>query len=319
MGAEPGPVAIPGMPGLQAHLRVDPRGRRLTAQRADAGPAGVRWLQFRVSGAGPGDRGAGRVEQCPQRRAVAVQRGPAAIGKCDRGAGRDTAAVLVCRDVSGIFQLAQVRDQVARGQPDQVLQPGEGPVVTLAQAGQRHHDAQPRRDVDRRVQVVVAHARCSLGSMAAMSRTPPPPARAQTARTVTGPAHEAPAATASSQMPRVSRGQLSPMVLAEVATNTKPATSMGAVTPSTTCIGRLTPAPTSAIFSMSSAAYPAPRARTKMPRCTSDRPPTPLAARSTTCAVMIAAIASSNSASSSVGHAGPWNGCCPRTDSHIAP
>src|SRR6516165_891635 len=226
------------------------------------------------SGAGPGDRGAGRVEQCPQRRAVAVQSGPAAIGECDRGAGRDTAAVLVCRDVAGVFQLAQVRDQVARGQPDQVLQPGEGQVVTLAQAGQRHHDAQPCRDVDRRVQVVVAHARCSLGSMAAMSRTPPPPARAQTARTPTGPAQAAPAATASSQTPRMSRGQLSPAVMAELATNTRPAASIGAVTPSTTCIGRLAPALATAVFSSSSAAYPATRARTKMPRCTSDRPPT---------------------------------------------
>ena len=63
-------------------------------------------------------------------------------------------------------------------------------------------------------------------------------------------------------------------------------------------LGRLAPALAIAVFSISSAAYPATTASAKMPRCTSDRPPTPLAAQSTICAVTTRAISRSRNDSS---------------------
>ena len=131
---------------------------------------------------------AGGVEQLPQHRCVAFQRGPSAAGERDRGPRGDAAAVPVRGHVPGVFELAQVGDQVARCQPDQVLQLGEGQVVTVVQGRQRHRDAQPGGGVDQRVQAVLAHARRSLGSMTAISRYARPAPNALTPQTPAGPA-----------------------------------------------------------------------------------------------------------------------------------
>ncbi len=56
-----------------------------------------------------------------------------------------------------------------------------------------------------------------------------------------------------------------------------------------------------------------------MPRCSTDGPPMPLDARSMNRAVMIAAAANRATSVTTAGTVGPWNGCCPRTDSHSAP
>src|SRR5215469_13593331 len=87
------------------------------------------------------------------------------------------------RHVTGILQLAQVRDQVARREPDELLEPRKGQILVRCQRRQRHHDAQPGRRVNHGVEVVITHAR---------SRprwNPTPASRPAIPHTPTGPAY----------------------------------------------------------------------------------------------------------------------------------
>ncbi len=59
--------------------------------------------------------------------------------------------------VTGVFEFAQVRDQVARRQPDHVLQAGEGERVAVGQCGEHGHDLESRGEVDEGVKRVSGH------------------------------------------------------------------------------------------------------------------------------------------------------------------
>src|SRR5215471_12100810 len=194
------------------------------------GSAGPRWL--------------GGFEQLPEHGCVAFQRGPAVVGEGDGGQCVDAGAGLGHLHVSGVVQLAQVGDQVARCQPDHVLQAGEGQVVTAGQRRQRHHQAQPRGGVNDRVERVFAHERRGARAMAAISRNGIPTASASTAHTPAGPANPLKAATAISQMPRPNMYQFSQAAVP--ATRTTPATSNGADAVNTLSTPRLAPAEWSA-------------------------------------------------------------------------
>src|SRR5580693_3922239 len=167
---------------------------------------------------------ADRAQQLAHDRAVAIQGSPAGTGERDRRPGGDAAPGLEGRHVLGVLQLAQVRDQIARRQPDQVLEPGEGQVVALGHRRQRHPDAQPCGCVDDWIQFVITHDLLRRSPAAASSSSAPPPASALTAHTLTGPANPLPAATASNQMPKPNTDQS--RLSAELAATTRPASKM---------------------------------------------------------------------------------------------
>ena len=62
-------------------------------------------------------------EQPAERNGVRAQRSATLPRQCDRGARSCPVDRLLSGDVAGLLELAQVRDEVARRQPDQVLEP----------------------------------------------------------------------------------------------------------------------------------------------------------------------------------------------------
>src|SRR6266516_5141432 len=101
-------------------------------------------------------------EQVAQRLGVAVECCAAVAGESDRGDGHGPVAGLLAADVVGIFEFAQVDDQVAGGEPDHVLQAGEGERVTVGQCRQRRDYLQPGGDMDQRVELAGGHRRTTL-------------------------------------------------------------------------------------------------------------------------------------------------------------
>src|SRR5215469_5061718 len=219
----------------------------VSSATALAAPFGPISLVYRQDTPGVGERvrcslllcWLGGVEQLPQHSGVAFQGVPAVAGEGDGGEGVDAAAGLVRAHVPGIVELAQVGDQVARCQPDQTLQPGEGQGVPVGQRRECHHHAEPRWRVDDRVKPVLAHRRRRTTAMTAITRNGTPTANASTAQTPTGPANPPKAATAISQMPRPKMYQFSQAAVP--ATRTTPASSSGADAMTTPITPRLTP------------------------------------------------------------------------------
>src|SRR5580704_18088184 len=101
-------------------------------------------------------------EQVAQRLGVGAECLAAVAGEGDRGDGRGPVPGLFAGDVVGFFEFAQVDDQVAGGEPDHVLQAGEGERVAVGQCRQRRDDLQPGGDVDQRVELVGGHGRPAL-------------------------------------------------------------------------------------------------------------------------------------------------------------
>src|SRR5258708_28100107 len=96
-------------------------------------------------------------------------------GQSDRGYGHGPVAGLVAADVIGVFELAQVDDQVAGGEPDHVLQAGEGGRVARGAWRPRPDDLQPGGPGGAPVAAVVRHPRCPPAKGAPPRADPPPP------------------------------------------------------------------------------------------------------------------------------------------------
>ncbi len=137
-----------GRRGLRLVGRFDggrcPPARRTAPRRGLSGKTG---LAGRLQAA----------EQVAQRLGVGAERCAAVAGEGDRGDGHGPVPGLLAADVIGFFELAEVDDQVAGGEPDHVLQPGEGERVAVGQCRQGRDDLQPGGDVDQRVERVVSH------------------------------------------------------------------------------------------------------------------------------------------------------------------
>src|ERR1017187_7239917 len=101
-------------------------------------------------------------EQVAQRPRVGAECRAAVAGESDRGDGHGPVASFLAADVIGFFELAQVDDQVAGGEPDHVLQAGEGQRVAAGQCRQGRDDLQPGGDVDQRVELAAGHGRTTL-------------------------------------------------------------------------------------------------------------------------------------------------------------
>jgi hypothetical protein len=154
----------------------------------------------------------GGVEQLAEHGGVAIQRGPAVVGEGDGGERAGAAAGLLGLGVSGVFEFAQVGDQVAGRQAEHVLQAGEGQGVAVGQGCQGDHQAQPGGGVDDRVEGAGAYggghqarsSRARAATLPRSARKTPAPVNAQTA---IGPANALPAATAMTASEVPSRGQ----------------------------------------------------------------------------------------------------------------
>src|ERR1700753_511570 len=124
-------MTVPAIPaaGITVAATTAPPSSPITPPRTRAG-AWRAWPRA-VPPSGPGGRGLQATEQFPQRLGVVVQRRAALGGQRGRGPGGRPGAGLLGDHVARFFELAQVDDEVAGGQPDQVLQPGERDGVTL--------------------------------------------------------------------------------------------------------------------------------------------------------------------------------------------
>jgi hypothetical protein len=83
-----------------------------------------------LPGCGVDVQAAEQIAQCP---GVGAQGCPALAGQSDRGFLRGSVPSLGGADVAGFFELAQLDDQVAGGESEDVLQPGEGQRIAVGQ------------------------------------------------------------------------------------------------------------------------------------------------------------------------------------------
>src|ERR1022692_5210718 len=101
-------------------------------------------------------------EQVAQRPGVGAKCRPALAGQGHRCFLCGPVPGLLAADVAGVFELAQVDDQVAGCEPDHVLQAGEGQRVAAGQCRQGRDDLQPGGHVDQRVEFAGGHGRTTL-------------------------------------------------------------------------------------------------------------------------------------------------------------
>src|SRR5580698_2218807 len=142
----------------------------------------------------PGRAGGSQAaEEVAQGLGVGAEGFAAVAGEGDGGDGCGPVPGLFAGDVVGFFEFAQVDDQVAGGEPDHVLQAGEGERVAVGQCRQCRDDLQPGGDVDQRVEVVGGHGRsaprcCCQAMAAALPRSTTQMPTPATAHAPAGPA-----------------------------------------------------------------------------------------------------------------------------------
>src|SRR5262249_56901646 len=117
---------------------------------------------------------------------------------------------LLGADVARIFELAQVGDEVAGGQADHVLQPGERERVTCGEDGQGRDDSQPGWDMDERVEFVGRHVSTSLRCCTHALAIAPTSEMANNPIPTT--AHDALALTNSAAMPTLTTASAPPNI-----------------------------------------------------------------------------------------------------------
>ena len=117
-------------------------------------------MSARKVGQGPGDP-LEPPEQVTQRCGVGIEGCAAVVGERSRSSRGCPVTCFLDVEISGVFEFAKVCDQVPWGEPDHVLEPGEGERVAVGQGCEYRDDAQPRRDVDQRVELRSTHS-CTL-------------------------------------------------------------------------------------------------------------------------------------------------------------
>src|SRR5580692_704127 len=156
--------------------------------------------------------GSQAAEQVAQGLGVGAEGFAAVAGEGDGGDGHGPVPGLFAGDVVGFFEFAQVDDQVAGGEPDHVLQAGEGECVAVGQCRQRRDDLQPGGDVDQRVEVVGGHGRsaprcCCQAMTAARPRSTAQKPTAATAHDPACPANAPTTPTTAIASPMLARRQ----------------------------------------------------------------------------------------------------------------